>query len=156
MTTNSATPSNQTNQSNQSNQSAQGFTLPSVSANKGKAPEIGKPSGAAPTELIKNDIFVGSGKTALPTSSVTAHYVLMSWKTGEVLQSSWDGGTAPTFPLSGVIQGWQQGIPGMKEGGRRLLVIPPALAYGEQGGGPIPPYSPLVFEVELVSFTAGK
>ena len=130
-------------------QSAQ-TNLPSVSAEKGKAPTVGKPSGTAPTELVKNDIFVGSGKTAQANSNVTAHYVLMSWKSGEVLQSSWDGGQAPTFPLSGVIQGWQLGIPGMKEGGRRLLVIPPALGYGEQGSGPIAPNETLIFVVDLV------
>ena len=123
--------------------------LPSVSAHAGVAPVIGKPVGAAPTTLIKKDIIVGKGKTALSSSSITAKYVLMSWKTGQVLQSSWPN----SFPtaLANVIPGWQQGIPGMKVGGRRLLVIPPALAYGVAGGQGIGPNETLIFVVDLLS-----
>ena len=123
--------------------------LPSVTAHAGVAPVIGKPSGTAPLSLVKKDIIVGKGKAALSSSTVTAHYVLMSWKTGKVLQSSWTSGPF-TAPLSGVIVGWQQGIPGMKVGGRRLLVIPPALAYGAAGGGPVGPNETLVFVVDLL------
>jgi len=123
--------------------------LPSVSANSGAAPVIGAPSGAAPTSLISKDIIVGTGSPALSSSSVTAQYVLMSWKSGKVLQSSWP--TAFSTPLSGVIPGWQQGIPGMKVGGRRLLVIPPALAYGAAGGGPVGPNETLIFVVDLLA-----
>ena len=76
----------------------------------------------------------------------------MAWSTGQVVESSWDRGQTATFPLSGAIAGWQQGIPGMKEGGRRLLVIPPDLGYGAQGsGGAIGPNETLVFVVDLVS-----
>ena len=122
--------------------------LPSVTAHAGVAPVIGKPVGTAPKALVKKDIFVGKGKVALSSSTVRAQYVLMSWKTGKVLQSSWPTGFSA--PLSGVIPGWQQGIPGMKVGGRRLLVIPPALAYGAAGGGPVGPNETLIFVVDLL------
>ena len=123
--------------------------LPTVSAHAGVAPVIGKPAGNPPAALVKRDIIVGKGKAAVSSSTVTAHYVLMSWKTGKVLQSSWSSGPF-TAALSGVIVGWQQGIPGMKVGGRRLLVIPPALAYGAAGGGPVGPNETLVFVVDLL------
>ena len=124
--------------------------LPSVSAQAGVAPVIGKPEGAAPTTLVSKDIIVGHGAQATSASAVTAHYVLMSWKTGQIIQSSWSQGPA-TFPLSQVIPGWQQGIPGMKVGGRRLLVIPPVLAYGPNGSGPIGPNETLLFVVDLTA-----
>ena len=73
----------------------------------------------------------------------------MAWSSGEIVESSWIGDPA-TFPLSGVILGWQQGIPGMKEGGRRLLVIPASLGYGETGQGPIAPNETLIFVVDLI------
>jgi peptidylprolyl isomerase len=124
--------------------------LPTVTAVAGTAPVVGKITGAAPTALETKDIIVGKGAVAKSGSTVTAHYVLISWKTGKVIQSSW-GGQPATFPLSGVIPGWQQGIPGMHVGGRRLLVIPPALAYGANGAGPIGPNETLIFVVDLVA-----
>jgi len=126
------------------------FAFPSVTATAGKAPEIGKLSGSAPTDLRTQDVIVGTGKTAIATSNLEVHYVLMTWSDGKVVQSSWDSGQTATFPLSGVISGWQQGIPGMKEGGRRLLIIPPALGYGASGSGPIAPNETLVFVVDLI------
>ena len=128
---------------------ATGTVLPSVTAHAGVAPVIGKPKGTAPTKLFIEDVIVGKGKKALLSSTVTAQYVLMSWKTGKVLQSSWSSGPFSS-PLAGVIQGWQKGIPGMKVGGRRLLVIPPALAYGAAGGGPVGPNETLIFVVDLL------
>ena len=126
--------------------------LPEVGGSKGSKPSITAPSGQAPATLLSNDIFVGSGKEAVATSTLEVHYTLMAWSTGQVVESSWDRGQTATFPLSGVIAGWQQGIPGMKEGGRRLLVIPPDLGYGAQGsGGAIGPNETLVFVVDLVS-----
>lgn len=124
--------------------------LPSVSATPGVAPVIGKPVGAAPASLISKDIIVGSGAAAITSSTVTAQYVVMSWKTGVVYQTSW---TAQPFtaPLANLIPGWQQGIPGMKIGGRRLFIIPPALAYGAQGAGNIPANETLVFVVDLLA-----
>ena len=74
----------------------------------------------------------------------------MSWSTGKVIQSSWTTGSPATFALAQVIPGWQQGMPGMHEGGRRLLIIPPALGYGANGAGPIGPNETLVFVVDLI------
>ena len=125
--------------------------LPTVTAHAGVAPVISKPVGTPPKNLVTKDIFVGKGKSAITGSTVTAHYVLMSWKTGKVIESSWSSPQAPTFSLLGVIPGWQQGIPGMKVGGRRLLVIPPALAYGANGSGPVGPNETLIFVVDLVA-----
>ncbi len=123
--------------------------IPKVTARHGVVPVIGKPVGAAPKVLTAKDIFLGKGKVATATSIVTAQYVLMSWKSGRVLQSSWSTGPF-TSPLSGVIRGWQLGIPGMKAGGRRILIIPPALAYGAAGGGPVGPNETLIFVVDLL------
>lgn len=134
------------------NQGETSTALPEVGGSKGSKPSITAPAGQAPATLLTNDIFVGSGKEAVATSTLEVHYTLMAWSTGQVVESSWDRGQTATFPLSGVIAGWQQGIPGMKEGGRRLLVIPPDLGYGAQGsGGAIGPNETLVFVVDLVS-----
>lgn len=126
-------------------------TNPSVSGAAGAKPILGAPQGQAPKTLVTNDIFVGTGKEAVASSTLTVHYTLMAWSTGQVVESSWDGGSPATFPLSGVIAGWQQGIPGMKEGGRRLLVIPAELGYGAAGGGPIGPNETLIFVVDVIS-----
>jgi len=124
--------------------------LPTVTTNQGEAPTIGKPVGTAPTTLVTKDIIVGDGAEALPTSTMTVHYTLMTWSNGNLIESSWNSGSPATFPLANVIVGWQQGIPGMKVGGRRLLVIPPDLGYGAQGGGPIGPNETLVFVVDAI------
>ena len=121
-----------------------------VSNNAGSEPKIGKPIGSAPTELVSKDRIVGNGAQVTASSTLTVQYVLISWKTGEVIQSSWSGQPA-VFPLSGVIAGWQQGMPGMKVGGRRLLVIPPDLAYGASGSGPIGPNETLAFVVDVIA-----
>ena len=120
-----------------------------VSAEAGLAPTISSPSGTPPATLVTEDVIIGSGKVASSDSTLTVHYTLMAWSTGEVVESSWSGQPAQ-FPLSGVILGWQQGIPGMAVGGRRLLVIPPDLGYGEAGGGPIGPNETLIFVVDLI------
>ena len=124
--------------------------LPTVTTNLGEAPTIGAPTGDAPTTLVTKDIIVGTGAEALPTSTMTVHYTLMTWSNGALIESSWNSGSPATFPLANVIVGWQQGIPGMKVGGRRLLVIPPDLGYGAQGGGPIGPNETLVFVVDAI------
>ena len=125
--------------------------LPAVSGDKGSKPNISAPTGAAPTTLQKQDVIVGNGKEAVATSTLEVHYTLMAWSTKAIVESSWDSGRSATFPLSGVIAGWQQGIPGMKEGGRRLLVIPPDLGYGATGAGAsIGPNETLVFVVDLI------
>ncbi len=126
-------------------------TLPEVAGDKGSKPTIAAPVGNPPSTLQSKDIFEGNGKEAVATSVLEVHYTLMVWSSGTLVESSWDSGQTATFPLSGVIAGWQQGIPGMKEGGRRLLVIPPDLGYGSQGaGGAIGPNETLIFVVDLV------
>jgi peptidylprolyl isomerase len=124
--------------------------LPAVTGSAGSAPAISAPQGAAPTVLETHDVIVGTGATAVATSTLTVHYTLMAWSTGKVVESSWTSGQPATFPLAQVIPGWQQGMPGMKEGGRRLLVIPPALGYGTAGAGPIGPNETLIFVVDLL------
>jgi len=121
----------------------------SVSDKPGVEPTVGKPVGDAPTSLVIKDIIVGSGDEVVATSTLTVHYQLISWKSGKILQSSWKSEPID-FNLNGVIAGWQQGMPGMKVGGRRLLVIPPDLAYGASGSGPIGPNETLAFVVDLV------
>ena len=96
-------------------------------------PEIDMPDGPAPTELVIRDITVGDGKEAVPGATVEVHYVGVEFDSGEEFDASWNRGESISFPLQGLIQGWQDGIPGMRVGGRRELVIPPALAYGESG-----------------------
>ncbi|NLD85097.1 MAG: FKBP-type peptidyl-prolyl cis-trans isomerase [Actinomycetales bacterium] len=93
-------------------------------------PEIDLPEGPAPTELVAEDITVGEGNEAVAGGNVTVHYVGVDFENGEQFDSSWDRGESITFPLNGLIQGWQEGIPGMKVGGRRKLTIPPHKAYG--------------------------
>jgi len=113
----------------------------------GSAPVLGKPIGKAPGTLEIKDLYVGDGTTILPTSTLTVHYTLMAWSTGKIVESSWSSGQKATFPLSGVIQGWQQGLVGAKAGGRRLLIIPPALGYGSTASGPIAANETLIFVV---------
>jgi len=126
-------------------------SIPEIGGSNGSKPTISAPSGDAPKNLEKKDIFVGTGKEAVATSILEVHYTLMAWSTGNLVESSWDSGQTARFPLSGVIAGWQQGIPGMKEGGRRLLVIPPDLGYGASGAGAaIGPNETLIFVVDLV------
>jgi peptidylprolyl isomerase len=134
-----------------STESSSDSALPTVSDNTGAKPTISKPEGAAPTTLITKDIIEGSGPAAVATSTMTVHYTLLTWSKGEVVESSWDSGSPATFPLANVIAGWQQGIPGMKVGGRRLLVIPSDLGYGAQGAGEaIGPNETLVFVVDVI------
>ena len=104
------------------------------------------------SELQVTDIVVGTGKEVAAGATITAHYTGASALTGIIFESSKDSGQPATFPLSNVIQGWQQGVPGMKEGGTRRLIIPSSLAYGEQGSPPtIAANEPLVFDIDLVS-----
>lgn len=105
------------------------------------------------TELVVTDDVVGTGTEVQPGDSVTAQYVGAVAETGDVFQSSWELGGAIEFPLDGVIQGWSEGLVGMKAGGRRTLVIPAEMAYGATppGGSGIPADAALVFTIDLVS-----
>jgi peptidylprolyl isomerase len=123
--------------------------MPVVSAVAGEAPTISKPEGAAPAELTTEDVIVGTGAEVLPTSTLTVHYTLMAWSTGKIIESSWSGQPA-TFPLAGVVEGWQKGLPGAKVGGRRLLILPPSMGYGAAGSGPIGPNETLIFSVDII------
>jgi peptidylprolyl isomerase len=113
-------------------------------------PEIDFPGGEAPTELVITDIVVGDGAEALPGGQVEVHYLGVEFETGEEFDSSWNRGESIEFPLRGLIQGWQDGIPGMKVGGRRQLTIPPHLAYGPAGGGHRLSGKTLVFVIDLL------
>jgi peptidylprolyl isomerase len=124
--------------------------LPAVTGNIGEMPTIAAPTGPAPTTLEKQDIIVGTGAEILPTSTLTVHYTLMAWSSGEILESSLSSGQPATFPLSGVIAGWQEGLPGAKVGGRRLLVIPPSLGYGPSTGHPLEKET-LIFVVDIIA-----
>ncbi|MBF6356014.1 FKBP-type peptidyl-prolyl cis-trans isomerase [Nocardia higoensis] len=107
-------------------------------------------AGPPPAELVIKDIIVGEGAEAVPGGTVEVHYVGVEFETGEEFDSSWSRGESITFPLRGLIQGWQDGIPGMKVGGRRQLTIPPELAYGPAGGGHPLSGKTLVFVIDLV------
>lgn len=97
------------------------------------------------------DLQVGTGPEAPAGATITAHYTGALCKNGIIFQSSHDMGQPITFPLSGVIQGWTDGVPGMKVGGMRRLIIPAAQAYGASSPAPnIPANSDLVFDIELV------
>jgi peptidylprolyl isomerase len=122
-----------------------------ISKDLKKKPSIAQPSGSPPTKLYSRDIVKGKGKAAKKTDNVTVQYVGVSYSTGEQFDASWDAGKPFTFGLgkSAVIKGWDQGVPGMKVGGRRLLVIPPDLAYGDQANGKIAANETLIFAIDL-------
>lgn len=119
-----------------------------------------KPTPEAPdapaTELTCQDLVVGDGEEVLNSNdTVTVHYVGIAQSNGEEFDTSW-GGEPATFPLTGVIAGWTEGIPGMKVGGRRLLTIPGDKAYGPSGGQGIGPNETLVFIVDLLEVNPGS
>ncbi len=116
-----------------------------------EAPEIEFHEGPAPTELVIEDITVGDGATASAGDKVTVHYLGVEFDSGEQFDSSWDRGESIEFPLRGLIAGWQEGIPGMAVGGRRKLIIPPALAYGPAGAGHRLSGKTLIFVIDLIA-----
>ncbi len=118
----------------------------------GTAPTVTVPSGTPPTALESADLITGTGATAIPGDSVTVQYVLATYSSGKVVQSSWT--TQPfTFTLGAgqVIPGWDKGVVGMKVGGRRELIIPPVDGYGAQSPGPgITANDTLVFVIDML------
>ncbi|OKJ96942.1 peptidylprolyl isomerase [Streptomyces sp. CB03234] len=118
-------------------------------------PEIDFPEGPAPTELQIEDIWEGDGPEAKAGDMVKVHYVGVSFSSGEEFDASWNRGNPLAFQLGAgqVIPGWDQGVQGMKVGGRRKLTIPPHLAYGDSGagGGRIAPGETLIFVCDLVA-----
>ncbi|QEE61261.1 FKBP-type peptidyl-prolyl cis-trans isomerase [Salinibacterium sp. dk2585] len=113
-------------------------------------PEIDFYEGEAPTELVVTDIEVGTGAEAKPGATVDVHYLGVDLESGEEFDSSWSRGQSINFPLGSLIAGWQQGIPGMKVGGRRQLICPPNLAYGPAGGGHQLSGRTLIFVIDLL------
>lgn len=117
-------------------------------------PEIDFPDGEPPADLEIKEIWEGDGPAAQPGDNVRVHYVGVAYSTGEEFDASWDRGEPLAFRLGAgqVIAGWDQGVQGMKVGGRRQLTIPPGLAYGDRGAGnAIAPGETLIFVCDLVS-----
>ena len=117
-------------------------------------PSIDIPAGAPPAELLREDLVVGAGAEATPGKTVEVHYVGVAWSTKTQFDASWDRGETYDFPLGKgrVIRGWDEGVAGMRVGGRRRLTIPPAMGYGARGaGGAIGPNETLVFIVDLLA-----
>jgi peptidylprolyl isomerase len=120
-----------------------------------RKPKVPKGKGKPPSGLVVQDVIVGKGKKAKSGDTVSVRYVGVLFDNGKQFDASWKAGKGQTFqfPLGAgqVIPGWDQGVAGMKEGGRRKLIIPPDLAYGAQGFPPkIPPDSTLIFDIDLV------
>lgn len=118
-----------------------------------KEPTVTPPSGPPPTTLVAKDLIKGTGAETKLGKTITVNYVGVLYHGGKQFDSSWKRGEPATFSLEPgkLIPGWIRGIPGMKVGGRRELVIPAALAYGAKGSPPsIPPNEPLVFVIDLL------
>ena len=116
-------------------------------------PDVAIPDEAPPSDLRIEDLTEGDGPEAAAGSKVDVHYVGVAWSDGRQFDASWDRGDTFSFKLGAgqVIQGWDQGVAGMKVGGRRRLTIPPSLGYGDRGaGGAIKGGETLVFVVDLV------
>jgi peptidylprolyl isomerase len=126
---------------------------PALPAALRQKPTVTVPTGPAPKHLVIKDLIKGTGAVATPASTVTVQYVGVLYKTGKQFDASWDDGSGQPVQFSlasGVIKGWTEGIPGMRVGGRRELIIPPSLAYGKKGAGSkIPPNSTLIFVIDL-------
>lgn len=130
-----------------------------VSTDLKKKPAVPKATGSAPSDLQGSDVVVGKGAAAKDGDKVTVQYVGTLFNGGKEFDTSWQKGRTPfefTIGQGQVIQGWDQGVPGMKVGGRRVLVIPADLAYGSAGSPPtIPANAPLVFVVDLKKISKG-
>jgi len=117
-------------------------------------PDVSIPAGEPPAELLIEDITVGDGKTAQSGNIVEVHYVGVAWSTNRQFDASWDRGETFDFRLGAgqVIRGWDEGVAGMKVGGRRRLTLPPHMGYGDRGApGAIKGGETLVFVVDLLN-----
>jgi peptidylprolyl isomerase len=114
------------------------------------APDVSVKVGPPPAELVSEDLKIGNGAVVTTASTLSVNYIGVSCSTGKIFDSSYSRGQPASFPLANVIQGWQQGLTGMKVGGQRLLGIPPALAYGADGRPGIAPNETLWFVVEVL------
>jgi peptidylprolyl isomerase len=134
-------------------QAVPGVTLPPQDSDVNVKPVIPKPQGQPPASLQARDVVQGQGKPAESGDTLSVQYVGVSWSTGQQFDSSWDRGKQPfKFQLGAgmVIPGWDQGLVGMRQGGRRELIIPPNQAYGPQGQPPsIGPNETLIFVIDL-------
>jgi peptidylprolyl isomerase len=145
-------------QTNSSSTTSSSGILASPSKDLASKPRIPHQSGDVPSELVKQDIVKGTGATAEAGDTVTVQYVGVRFRDGQQFDASWDRGQPLVFPLGTgqVIPGWDQGLVGMKVGGRRQLTIPPDLAYGAQGSPPdIAPNETLIFVVDLKKVQKG-
>jgi peptidylprolyl isomerase len=135
--------------------SAGGTSQAPTGAPSATKPVVTVPEGPPPSKLVVRDLVVGTGAEATAGSSVTVQYVGVSWSTRKQFDASWDRGQPFPFTVGTgqVIPGWDQGVPGMRVGGRRELIIPPSLGYGAQGQpqAGIKPNETLVFVIDLVS-----
>jgi peptidylprolyl isomerase len=120
-----------------------------------KKPTVTPPTGPPPKTLVIHDLIKGAGKEVTsPKATVTVNYVGVLYNGGKEFDSSWSRNEPATFSLTSVIPGWTRGIPGMRVGGRRELIIPSRLAYGAAGSGSsIPPNAPLVFVIDMLGTT---
>jgi peptidylprolyl isomerase len=134
--------------------SATGESTASSEESTATKPKVEVPSGPPPKQLESIDLVEGSGAEAKAGDEITVQYVLVDYKSGKEIEASWDRGEPLTFTLGTgqVIPGWDQGVEGMKVGGRRELIIPPELAYGSAGSPPvIAPNATLIFVVDLLA-----
>lgn len=148
----STTSSSSSEESTAATSTEEGSAKETESTKKKTKPKVTVPKGAPPKKLEAKDLEEGSGATAKAGDAVSVNYVGVNYKTGKEFDASWDRGEPFTFTLGAgeVIPGWDQGVEGMKVGGRRELIIPPELGYGAAGAPPaIPPNETLVFVVDL-------
>ena len=123
-----------------------------VSKTFGEEPTVGTASGTPPSTFGKGDIILGTGNLVQVNDTITVQEKIIDWQTNKVLASTWASGPV-TFKLTGRIKGLQDGIPGMKVGGRRLLIVPPSLGFGPAGNASVPPNATLIYVIDLLAAT---
>ena len=146
------TPAAQTETTTETTETTPEASTSEISKDLDEKPSITPPKAEAPTELVKEDIVTGDGKVAKAGDNVSVQYVGVNYSNGAEFDASWNRGEPFTFTLGAgqVIPGWDEGVKGMKVGGRRMLTIPPDLAYGPQGSPPaIGPNETLIFVIDL-------